>query len=192
MKRFALPLAFMLAGCASLPPRTCSKDYAALRLRELVLIDAGERIDATIDESARTADQRAQVSLGEALANSRTRVADREDLAIIDRARALLSSTAAWDRHDDRTCPTGKKQLSLFCALKRASLDTLGVYEHRRTALQEVRFALEDATRGRQYEHRLQDFNNDPATHLNDVWAVLDTARKSVADRLTKQDRCLL
>ena len=38
--------------------------------------------------------------------------------------------------------------------------------DHRRAALQEVRFAVEDATRGQQFEHRLRDFNNLPSTRL--------------------------
>lgn len=42
---------------------------------------------------------------------------------------------------------------SLFCALHQASVDVTGEYDHRRPAMQEVRFALEDATGGRAFEH---------------------------------------
>ena len=49
---------------------------------------------------------------------------------------------------------------------QRACIDVLGNYDHRRVALQEVRFAVEDATRGQDFEHRLRDFNNLPQTTL--------------------------
>ena len=110
-----------------------------------------------------------------------------EDVAILNRAEALLSSTAVWNRADDRDCrddeATGKR--SLFCALEKACIDVLGSYDHRRVALQEVRFAVEDATRGREFEHRLRDFNNLPETRLEDVKRVLAVARDRVSARLT-------
>jgi hypothetical protein len=60
----------------------------------------------------------------------------------------------------------------------------LGSYDHRRAALQEVRFAVEDATRGRDFEHRLRDFNNLPETRLADVKRVLQVAKTRVTARL--------
>ena len=65
-----------------------------------------------------------------------------------------------------------------------ATIEVLGEYDHRRVALQEVRFAIEEATRGQAFEHRLMDYNNLPATTLNDVWKVLDVATKSMRSRL--------
>jgi hypothetical protein len=55
---------------------------------------------------------------------------------------------------------------------------------HRRVALQEVRFAVEEATRGQDFEHRLKDFNNLPTTHLADIKAVLQAATDRVRSRL--------
>ena len=78
--------------------------------------------------------------------------------------------------------PVAKR--SLFCALQKACVDVLGSYDHRRAALQEVRFAVEDATRGRDFEHRLRDFNNLPTTRLSDVKAVLQVALDRVKSRL--------
>ncbi len=40
---------------------------------------------------------------------------------------------------------------------------------------------------GREYEHRLRDFNNDPTTTLADVRGVIATARDRVASRLLAQ-----
>lgn len=109
-----------------------------------------------------------------------------DDMAILARAEALLKDDAAWNRQDDRGCQddeaTGKR--SLFCALQRACIDVLGSYDHRRVALQEVRFAVEDATRGRDFEHRLRDFNNFPETQLADIKRVLHAAQERVGARL--------
>jgi len=109
-----------------------------------------------------------------------------DDVAILVRAESLLSDTSVWNRTDERECKddeaTGKR--SLFCALQRACIDVLGSYDHRRVALQEVRFAVEDATRGKNFEHRLRDFNNLPTTQLEDIKRVLAVARERVTARL--------
>ena len=109
-----------------------------------------------------------------------------DDVRILARAEALLASDAMWNRQDDRECAddeaTGKR--SLFCALQKACIDVLGSYDHRRVALQEVRFAVEDATRGRAFEHRLRDFNNLPETRLADIRRVLHVATERVTARL--------
>jgi hypothetical protein len=104
----------------------------------------------------------------------------------LTRAAELLEDESAWNRADDRECAddeaTGKR--SLFCALQKACIEVLGKYDHRRVALQEVRFAVEDATRGRDFEHRLRDFNNLPTTRLADIQAVLKVARWIVCGRV--------
>jgi len=110
----------------------------------------------------------------------------KEDLLILERAAHLLETEAVWNRKDDRECEddeaSGKR--SLFCALTKACIDVLGKYDHRRTALQEVRFAVEDATRGQDFEHRLRDFNNLPQTTLADVHRILQVATARVQSRL--------
>ena len=109
-----------------------------------------------------------------------------DDLRILLQTAELLKDESAWNRKDDRECvddeATGKR--SLFCALQRASIDVLGVYDHRRVALQEVRFAVEDATRGQEFHHRLRDFNNLPTTRLVDIRKVLRVATDRVESRL--------
>jgi hypothetical protein len=86
----------------------------------------------------------------------------------------------------------------LFCALQKADREILGEYEHRNVALQEVRFAIQDATRDRQTEmairalrqfslpHRLMDFNNLPETRFEDVKQVLRVATERVGARLNR------
>jgi len=109
-----------------------------------------------------------------------------DDVAILTRAQALLKSSSSWNRADERECKddeaSGKR--SLFCALEKACIEVLGSYDHRRVALQEVRFAVEDATRGRDFAHRLRDFNNLPETRLEDIQRVLAVAKERVSARL--------
>jgi hypothetical protein len=117
---------------------------------------------------------------------SRDQPVTDDDLRILLRAAELLGDESAWNRKDDRECvddeATGKR--SLFCALQKACIDILGAYDHRRVALQEVRFAVEDATRGRNFEHRLRDFNNLSTTRLADIQRVLRVATDRVRSRL--------
>ena len=127
---------------------------------------------------------------------SREQPVTEADLRILQRADALLKDPASWNRHDDRVCSddeaTGKR--SLFCALQKADTEVLGKYEHRNVALQEVRFAVEDATRDRhlafdalrhfRLPHRLMDFNNLPDTRFEDIHNVLRVAATRVAARL--------
>src|SRR5262252_2150685 len=109
-----------------------------------------------------------------------------DDARILARADELLRDPSVWNRADDRECADDESngRRSLFCALHRACIDVLGVYDHRRVALQEVRFAVEDATRGQDFEHRLRDFNNLPSTQFTDIKAVLRVAAERVRQRL--------
>ena len=133
--------------------------------------------------SAQTA---SQLSPSSAQLEERDQPVTKEDVLILQKAADLLKSEAVWNRQDDRECgddeATSKR--SLFCALQRACIDALGKYDHRRVALQEVRFAVEDATRGQDFEHRLRDFNNLPTTTLADVRRFLQVASARVQSRL--------
>ena len=119
----------------------------------------------------------------------REQAVSAQDLAILDGADAILAEEADWNRHDTRECPPGATTFSLFCALQKASIDILGAYDHRRVALQEVRFAVEDATKGREFEHRLMDYNNLPETRFSDIKRDLAAARARVAARLGAASR---
>ena len=115
---------------------------------------------------------------------------DEDDLAILLRASRLLPHASVWSQNDDRLCEDDEESgvRSLFCALQKASIDVLGVYNHRRTALQEVRFAIEQVTNGRQFAHRLKDFNNLSTTDLRDVREVLQIATDKVRARLPEPE----
>ncbi|MEO8002836.1 MAG: hypothetical protein ABI644_13255 [Arenimonas sp.] len=110
-----------------------------------------------------------------------------KDLEILDKADALLANESAWNRKDTRECPPEAKSLSIFCALQKASIEVLGTYDHRRAALQEVRFAVEDATKGREFEHRLMDYNNLAETQFSDIKGILLAARAKVVARLAAE-----
>jgi hypothetical protein len=110
-----------------------------------------------------------------------------EDLRILQRADKILASPRVWNRHDTRTCGSTDKTWSLFCALEKASLEVLGEYRHRDVALQEVRFAVEDVTKGIEFEHRLMDYNNLASTRFEDIKDVLRVATVRVSARLETQ-----
>ena len=129
---------------------------------------------------------------------SRDQAVTEDDLRILQRADSLLKDVSVWNRHDDRACADDEAagKWSLFCALQKADREILGEYQHRNVALQEVRFAIQDATRDRQTEmviralrqfslpHRLMDFNNLPETRFEDVKQVLRVATERVGARL--------
>jgi hypothetical protein len=110
-------------------------------------------------------------------------VTDR-DLRLLERADQILADASRWDRTDDRTCSPNAVQFSLFCALQKASIEVLGEYQHRRLALEEVRFAIVGVYGGRKFAHRLMDFNNLEETSFADIKKVLAIAHDRVAARL--------
>ena len=67
-----------------------------------------------------------------------------QDLRILKRADGLLSTPAAWNRHDTRICNPKATTWSLFCVMEKASEDVLGHLGYRAVALQEVRFVVEE------------------------------------------------
>lgn len=98
------------------------------------------------------------------------------DRAIVERAAAILSSDAVWNRADDRQCRPDAKTWSIDCALERATTQLTGGFHHRRPALEIVRAIVDERTTGRPYQHRLMDYNNDPSTHLKDVESLFTEA----------------
>jgi len=108
----------------------------------------------------------------------------KDDLAILVRANEILKSPAVWNRHDTRECHPNDTTWSLFCALEKASREVLKEYRHREVALQEVRFAIEDVTDGREFNHRMMDYNNLPSTEFADIKRVLTIATHRVRVRL--------
>ncbi len=115
--------------------------------------------------------------------NTRPRVTD-VDLTILKRAREILDSSSKWNRKDDRNCPKTATTFSLYCALEVATIGLTGKSDHRGAALQEVRFVVDEIVSGRDYSHRLMDYNNDRTTEFSDIQEVLSIAERLIALRL--------
>jgi hypothetical protein len=98
------------------------------------------------------------------------------DREILRRADELLSSTAVWNRADNRKCPPEATNWSLYCAGQKATIEVTGGFHHRRPALELVRQIVEARTKDRNYDHRLMDYNNDPRTTLADVHSLFAEA----------------
>jgi hypothetical protein len=101
------------------------------------------------------------------------------DRAILERANALLSSPAVWNRADDRNCAPTATTWSIYCATERATIEVTGAFHHRGPAMELLRQIVEERTEGRGYHHRLMDYNNDPATSLGDVHNIFAEALRS-------------
>jgi hypothetical protein len=112
------------------------------------------------------------------------------DVRIVQRAQEILDSPSKWNRADDRTCPTGAKTFSLYCALEIATNEITGKFEHRGAAMQEARFVIDEmAPNSKKYHHRLMDYNNDPTTTFADIQTFFRRLQNRVAERLKDQSR---
>jgi hypothetical protein len=106
------------------------------------------------------------------------------DLQILRRADALLSDPSRWNHGGDRECVADAPSWNLYCVLHRASLDVTGSFQHRSAAMQEVRWVVDDRTRGMTLEHRLMGYNNLPTTSFADIKAVLAEAARRLEAKL--------
>lgn len=111
------------------------------------------------------------------------------DVRILRRAAEILRNPAAWNKQDNRECPASAKKFSLYCALWKASEEVNGEFDHRLGALEELRRTVEQASRGKAYEHRLMDFNNDPATKLEDIHRALEKTAQRISARLQSKPK---
>jgi len=91
------------------------------------------------------------------------------DREILERASTVITSDAVWNRADNRQCPADAKTWSIYCAVERAMIEVTGGFNHRRPAGQLVREIVDTRSNGRDYKHRMMDYNNDPRTQLSDV-----------------------
>jgi hypothetical protein len=111
--------------------------------------------------------------------------AQESDLAVINLTEQLLADPASWQKEDDRQCDEDALQnkWSLFCALKHASIEIMVEYNHHNTAMQMVRFVIDELVPDHGYAHTLMDYNNAPATTHKDIIEVLGIT----AERLNKE-----
>lgn len=104
----------------------------------------------------------------------------QDDIVIIQKALSMLSSDAAWNRHDTRKCDPKAQKQSLFCALKIATIETTGGLQYRQPALQAVRQEVAKVFGSQVKKHRLMEYNNNPNTTLADVHQVLLAAETDI------------
>ena len=100
---------------------------------------------------------------------------DLVDIQILKEANDILINESVWSKADDRKCQDDidLNKYSLFCALYKASIDVLGEYNHRKAALQQVRWVIDSQYKERLNGHRLMDFNNHENTNFEDVKRLL-------------------
>jgi hypothetical protein len=111
----------------------------------------------------------------------------KADLEIAKLAKQILDSPAKWNRADNRKCPAEAKTFSLYCALEKATDEVSGKFEHRGAAMQEARFVIDAVAPNRKnYNHRLMDYNNDPATTFADIQKVFGLLEDRIAARLNE------
>jgi hypothetical protein len=104
------------------------------------------------------------------------------DREIVQRAAAILSNTSVWNRNDNRRCAPQATTWSIYCAMETATAELTGGMDHRRPAMEVVREIVGDRTAGRNYDHRLMDYNNDPTTTLADVASLFHEALARISD----------
>ncbi len=104
----------------------------------------------------------------------------KDDIAIISRAIALIPTPAVWNKNDTRQCPPGQTKLSLFCALTQATTEISGGVHYRQPAMQAVREELNKVDASRIKTHRIMDYNNHPATTLDEIHGLLRSAQAKV------------
>lgn len=109
------------------------------------------------------------------------------DLDILQRADAILTDASVWNRHDTRDCAKSDTTWSLYCALFRASMETTGKYNHRSAAMQETRKTVEELTPGKEFAHRLRDYNNLPTTSFADIKQVLTLTIGKIKNKIWSQ-----
>jgi hypothetical protein len=98
------------------------------------------------------------------------------DREIVQRAAAILTSDAVWNRADNRKCDPAATTWSIYCACEKATIEVTGGFHHRRPAMELVRVIVEERSKGKDYNHRLMGYNNDPSTHLEDVRSIFAEA----------------
>jgi hypothetical protein len=114
---------------------------------------------------------------------------DSVDVQILKRANDILSSESVWSKEDDRKCQDDidSNKYSLFCALYKASIDIVGEYDHRKPALQQVRWIIDNQFKERLAGHRLMDFNNHSNTNFNEIKELLQESTLITQQKIKKE-----
>ena len=112
------------------------------------------------------------------------------DLETLKMTEQLLRDSINWHKNDDRKCEDDieSNEWSLFCALKYASMEKMGEYNHHNTAMQTVRLVIDDLLPNHEFEHTLMDYNNSPSTKHENILHVLEIAKERLKQELEKNE----
>lgn len=113
------------------------------------------------------------------------------DMETLKLTGQLLADSTNWHKDDDRKCEDDieSNQWSLFCALKHASIESMGEYNHHNTAMQTVRLVIDDMVPNHQFEHTLMDYNNSPTTGHEDILHIIEIAKNRIVQELESTDK---
>ena len=108
------------------------------------------------------------------------------DLEALEMAEQLLADSTHWHKTDDRKCEDDieNERWSLFCAIKYASIEKMGEYNHHNTAMQALRSVVDELMSDHEFGHPLMDFNNLPSTTHHDILFVIEEAKKKIEKEL--------
>jgi hypothetical protein len=117
--------------------------------------------------------------------------ARKVDLETLKMTEQLLADATDWHKKDDRICENDieSNSWSLFCALKYASIKKMGEYNHHNTAMQTIRFVIDDLIPDHGFEHTLMDYNNLPSTEHKDILSVLTIAKERIIKEIKKTEK---
>jgi len=113
------------------------------------------------------------------------------DLETLEMTEQLLADATNWHKKDDRKCENDieSSRWSLFCALKYASIKKMGEYNHHNTAMQTVRFVIDDLIPDHGFEHTLMDYNNLLSTEHKDILSVVRIAKERIKKEIEKNKK---
>ncbi|MBC8484654.1 MAG: hypothetical protein H8D45_01270, partial [Bacteroidetes bacterium] len=108
--------------------------------------------------------------------------ARKVDLEALEITEKLLADSINWHKMDDRKCEDDidSNKWSLFCAIKYASIQKMSEYNHHNTAIQTLRFVIDDFIPNHGFEHTLMDYNNMPLITHQDILMVIEEAKKRI------------
>ncbi len=116
--------------------------------------------------------------------------ANKFDLETLEMTEQLLADSTNWHNNDDRKCDDDveSNHWSLFCALKHASIEKMGEYNHHNTAMQTVRFVIDDLIPNHGFEHTLMDYNNASSTKHGDILRILEIAKERIKKEIENNE----
>jgi hypothetical protein len=106
---------------------------------------------------------------------------DTLDLKILQKADALLSDSSKWYKNTDQECDDAvmDNKYSLYCALYKASVETMGEYNGRRPSIKIVHLLINKYGNRRVVYFGTRDWNDHPDTTFEELKKVL---RESIGE----------